>query len=133
MSACASIAPRNALRVFSGKVPLAPRWAMLSTARLHHQEKLKTNNGASVCAQTLEAQTSGRERSTGTGTSERRQRSRPGPLSAGVIPAGSNEIGVDAKVLPGNMARPTATKLSYTRATFRTPAHLADEAAGILV
>src|SRR5260370_884335 len=31
------------------------------------------------------------------------------------------------------MARPAATKLSYTRATFRTRAHLADEAAGILV
>ena len=31
------------------------------------------------------------------------------------------------------MARPAATRVSYTRATFRTPAHLADEAAGILV
>jgi ribosomal protein L11 methyltransferase len=31
------------------------------------------------------------------------------------------------------MARPAATRISYTRATFRTPAHLADEAAGILV
>jgi ribosomal protein L11 methyltransferase len=31
------------------------------------------------------------------------------------------------------MARPAATKISYTRATFRTPAHLADEAAGILI
>src|SRR5260370_35624572 len=31
------------------------------------------------------------------------------------------------------MARLAATKISYTRATFRTPAHLADEAAGILV
>src|SRR5229473_3275715 len=32
-----------------------------------------------------------------------------------------------------NMARRAATRISYTRATFRTPAHLADEAAGILV
>src|SRR5258708_13488488 len=31
------------------------------------------------------------------------------------------------------MARLAATKIRYTRATFRTPAHLADEAAGILV
>jgi ribosomal protein L11 methyltransferase len=31
------------------------------------------------------------------------------------------------------MARRAATRISYTRATFRTPAHLADEAAGILV
>ena len=31
------------------------------------------------------------------------------------------------------MGRPAATRISYTRATFRTPAHLADEAAGILV
>src|ERR1700687_5224597 len=31
------------------------------------------------------------------------------------------------------MGRPGATRISYTRATFRTPAHLADEAAGILV
>src|SRR6266436_1869034 len=31
------------------------------------------------------------------------------------------------------MGRPAATKISYTKATFRTPAHLADEAAGILV
>src|ERR1700704_5637582 len=31
------------------------------------------------------------------------------------------------------MARPAATRISYTRATFRTRAHLADEAAGILV
>lgn len=31
------------------------------------------------------------------------------------------------------MARHAATKRIYTRATFRTPAHLADEAAGILV
>jgi ribosomal protein L11 methyltransferase len=46
----------------------------------------------------------------------------------------SNEIVVDAKVRAGkNMARQAATKRIYTRATFRTPAHLADEAAGILV
>src|SRR5258708_2228432 len=31
------------------------------------------------------------------------------------------------------MARLAATKIRYTRATFRTPAHLADQAAGILV
>src|SRR5579863_7955236 len=31
------------------------------------------------------------------------------------------------------MTRLAATKQTYTRATFRTPAHLADEAAGILV
>src|SRR5216684_1691664 len=95
MSACASIAARNALRVFSGKVPLAPRWAMLSTARLHHQEKLKTNNSASLRAQSSPAQTALAVMSTGHGTSERRQRSRPGPLSAGVTPAGSNEIWLD--------------------------------------
>jgi hypothetical protein len=41
MSARASIAARKALRVFSGKVPLAPRWAMFSTARLHHSEKIE--------------------------------------------------------------------------------------------
>jgi ribosomal protein L11 methyltransferase len=39
----------------------------------------------------------------------------------------------DAKVIPTNMLRATASRRSYTRAIFRTHAHLADEAAGILV
>ena len=39
----------------------------------------------------------------------------------------------DAKVFPDHMQRNSAARRSYTRATFRTPAHLADEAAGILV
>src|SRR5271156_3318886 len=39
----------------------------------------------------------------------------------------------NAKVIPTNMPRASASRRSYTRAIFRTHAHLADEAAGILV
>jgi ribosomal protein L11 methyltransferase len=47
----------------------------------------------------------------------------------------SKEIRADAKLQPDTMQRAAAStsKRSYTRAIFRTHAHLADEAAGILV
>src|SRR5271170_5112655 len=47
----------------------------------------------------------------------------------------SKEIRADAKLQPDNMQRAAAStpRRSYTRAIFRTHAHLADEAAGILV
>ncbi len=45
----------------------------------------------------------------------------------------SKEAGADAKLQPISMQRAAASRRSYTRAIFRTHAHLADEAAGILV
>src|SRR5215472_7314809 len=45
----------------------------------------------------------------------------------------SKEMRSDGKVRAQVMQRASASRRSYTRAIFRTHAHLADEAAGILV
>lgn len=89
---------------------------MLITARLTNLEHLSVNNEVSLRVPPAQAQTSSACSSTGCGAI------RP-----------SQQAATDAKVECGAVAAKVTVRQSYTRAEFRTPASLADEAAGILV